>query len=115
MIGYLLYGDKSTLCYASCYKDGLESDWPMLCFGKNILRTEIPLSLLNEGDYEIRLVVGIHNQKWIIPLEENASIYFSIQGNIINTLYWQQSRPGFFAPILHWEVENTKTIIQDKF
>ena len=82
-----------------------QESWPKLKKGNNILRSKIPVNLLNEGYYRIELIGGLHFRKWLFePLVNSPSVNLIIQGGLSQSPLWIQKRPGMIAPILAWEV-----------
>lgn len=102
-IGYGLYGNNEECYFSTWMKDGSENDWPKLKIGKNILRAELPVNLINEGEYKIQLFVGLHHQKWVVSPADNLAIYFETQGALIDSIYWYAKRNGLCAPLLNWQ------------
>ena len=102
-IGYGLYGGNEECYFLTWMKDGSENDWPKLKIGKNTLKVELPVNLINEGEYRIQLFVGLHHQKWIISPVDNLALYFETQGALIDSIYWYEKRDGLCAPLLKWQ------------
>ncbi len=101
---YGLYSENNQVVYWSSQFDTKKEDWVKTTAGKNILRSEIPKRLLNEGTYRIELIVSHQNQPWIIrPNSENPTLFFTIQGNMSDSTYSTGPRDGLLAPILKWE------------
>ncbi len=64
----------------------------------------LPPHLLNEGEYFIELIGGIHNQFWICEPRKNAPILkLTIKGGLSQSPYWVSARPGFLAPHIKFE------------
>jgi lipopolysaccharide transport system ATP-binding protein len=106
-IGYALYSEDNQTLYQSLQTDTKESDWPKLVQGKNILRSELPTRLLNEGTYRIELIAGLHNRQWIFrPNTTNPTIYMTIRGGLSDSPYLTQPREGILSPILQWGCQN---------
>lgn len=103
-IGYALYNELEELLYWSYQTDTEKKLWPELNNGHFIIKSLIPKTILNKGIYKIKLIGGIHNEKWIFhPDEETPSISFTIEGNLSESPYWVEKRPGIVAPIIPWE------------
>ncbi len=105
-IGYALYSEDNNLLYRSYQTDGEESTWPKIMLGNFTIRSKLPSHLLNEGNYRIELIGGLHNRSWLFePNKGGPSIYFSIQGGLSKSVYWTNKRPGLLAPIMPWTIE----------
>lgn len=102
-VGYALYSSDGRQLYWSLITDSDESAWPVLDFGICRLRSRIPARLLNEGEYKLELMLGLHYREWLIEPGRNApSISLSIRGGLSKSPYWISKRPGVFAPVLEW-------------
>ncbi len=103
-IGYAIYADDGTPLYWSYQTDEAEDKWPRLERGKCTLRSKIPPRLLNEGDYRLELLGGLHYRKWLFEPGKNVpSIVLQIRGGLSDSPYWMVRRPGMLAPVLGWE------------
>jgi lipopolysaccharide transport system ATP-binding protein len=59
---------------------------------------------LNEGNYRIELIGGLHFREWLFAPGLNAPhINLTIQGGLSESPYWIARRPGLLAPLLRWE------------
>ena len=106
-IGYAVYNEEDNLLYWSCHTDVREQEWPKLIRGHNILRSQIPKRLLNEGVYRIELLVALYFKQWLSEPSKNApAVYLTIQGGLSDSPYWMIKRPGFLAPVLSWGTKN---------
>lgn len=104
-IGYAIYSESSELLYWSYQTDGSEDSWPEIKKGKNILRSKLPLEILNEGIYRIELIGGLHFREWFFqPMYSSPSIILIIQDGLSSSPLWTQKRPGLLAPVLKWEI-----------
>ena len=102
-LGYLLYGNKEECIFATYMRDGYEKDWPKLATGKNTIKVELPVHLINEGAYTIQFLVGLHNRKWIISPEDPVELFFVTEGPLVDTIFWYEKRMGLCAPLLMWQ------------
>ncbi len=103
-IGYAAYSQEGTALYWSYQTDGDERRWPVLRKGKNTLRAAIPKRFLNEGDYRLELVGGLHFRKWLFEPGKNCpSILLKISGGLSDSPLWLVRRPVALAPVLTWE------------
>lgn len=103
-IGYALYSEDNTRLYSTLFTDTHFQDLDWLQEGHVIFRSRIPKRFLNEGTYRFSLIFGIKTARWIVHPEQNApSIFLKIKGNLSDSPYWTEKRPGLLAPILDWE------------
>lgn len=74
--------------------------------GSQILKTRLPIEILNAGSYKVVLDGGIHKTQWLYNPVHNPeiSITFSISENLSNSPFWIHKRQGLLAPILNWQV-----------
>ena len=104
-IGYALYTEQGVPLYWSYQTDEAEKLWPRIRKGRVILRSQLPKRFLNEGDYRVELVGGLHFRKWLFePGKECPSVRLRIAGGISDSPLWLTRRPVLLAPVLKWEV-----------
>jgi lipopolysaccharide transport system ATP-binding protein len=104
-IGYAIYSEEGTPLYWSYQTDEVEANWPRLKKGVCALKSRLPTRLLNEGDYRLELLGGLHYRKWLFEPGKNVpSISLQIRGGLSDSPYWMVRRPGMFAPVLRWEM-----------
>lgn len=102
-IGYALHASDGRLLYWSLITDTEEHLWPKLSFGRCVLKSRIPRRMLNEGDYTLELMLGLHYREWLIePGRDAPQIPLSIRGGLSDSPYWMSKRPGVFAPVTEW-------------
>ncbi len=105
-IGYALYSEDNHLLYRTYQTDTEQTKWPQIPVGNFILKSKIPSHLLNEGNYRIELIGGLHNISWLFePNKGSPSIFFSIQGGLSKSSYWTNRRPGLLAPVIDWTIK----------
>ena len=103
-VGYALYTEEGYLLYWSYHTDEPPDKWPTLKPGNVHIKSRIPIEVLNEGTYELRLISGIHYQYWITdPDGKVPTIFFSVQGGFSRSPYWLTKRPGLLAPTCRWD------------
>ena len=79
------------------------NDWPLLNEGLNKLKFNIPKNLLNFGEYNLSIMVYIHQLMGLIDDEElQPKIKFFVHGKLSDSPSWQHPRKGAIAPIIHW-------------
>lgn len=101
-IGFLLYSNDGQLLCWSFQTDKAMEHWPRLQTGYVTLRSRIPPRLLNEGTYKVELVVLLASREYLIPPEESAYVFLTIEGGLSDSPYWIGKRPGLIAPVLDW-------------
>lgn len=102
-IGYAIYDEDSHLLFWSYQTDQKQADWPQLTPGRNVLRCPLPARWLNEGNYRLELIGGLHFREWLFqPGQDAPGIILSIQGGLSDSPYWMMKRPGILAPALKW-------------
>ncbi len=100
-VGFALYTTQNQLLWWSLQTDTETSQWPSLKVGRNRLICWIPPHLLNEGSYRCELIVSIHFAKWVSqPLVNAPALRFDVRGELSESPYWINARPGLMAPIL---------------
>lgn len=73
--------------------------------GSYNLSVSIPENFLKEGLYAIKLVVGIHNNRWIIYDDKLMLRFNIINFDGLNSAF-TDSRPGIIMPKLEWKINN---------
>jgi lipopolysaccharide transport system ATP-binding protein len=102
-IGIGVYTLKGDLLFWAYQTDSLLNSIT-ISKGLNEWVAWLPAHLLNEGEYLIELIGGIHNQFWICEPRKNAPILkLTIKGELSNSPYWVSARPGFLAPHIKFE------------
>jgi lipopolysaccharide transport system ATP-binding protein len=106
-VGYALYDDAGTLLYWSVQTDVAENSWPSVARGRNVLRSEVPQRVLNQGKYRMELLVALYYREWLVgaPGSSAPTIELSIQGGLSDSPYWMEKRPGLLAPVCPWTLE----------
>ena len=104
-VGYAVYTEQGLPLYWSYQTDDDESQWPALKKGRVTIRSRLPKRFLNEGDYRIELVGGLHFRKWLFePGSGCPSILLRIAGGLSDSPLWRTRRPVVLAPVLKWEL-----------
>jgi lipopolysaccharide transport system ATP-binding protein len=105
-VGYALYDDSGTLLYWSAHTDAAENLWPRVTKGRNVLRSQIPPRVLNQGKYRLELIAALYCRQWMSePGSKAPAIELSIQGGLSDSPYWMEKRPGVLAPVCTWILE----------
>jgi lipopolysaccharide transport system ATP-binding protein len=106
-VGYAIYGESGVQLFLSMHTDGSEAEWAKLHEGKCLLRSKLPLHLLNEGAHRIECIVDLHNVRWVLlPGDHNPLVQMDVQGGLSESPYWTRARMGVMAPILEWVAAN---------
>lgn len=102
-LGYALYALSGELLYWTFCKDTEPSGWPAFRPGHNRIASDLPMRLLNEGEYRLELIAGFHFRSWIAQPDHDApSIRLEIQGGLSDSPLWLERRPGLLAPAIRW-------------
>jgi lipopolysaccharide transport system ATP-binding protein len=105
-IGYIIYDERGNHLYWSYPTDSPEAGWTPTRKGTVVMRSAIPRRLLNEGNYRVALLGGIHMRTWLFQPETFVpTVDFTIAGGLSDSPYWVATRPTMLAPVLKWEIE----------
>lgn len=104
-IGYELFSEDGTLLFMSFTTDQNEDDWPVRGSGPFLIRSQLPLSILNDGKYRIELSAGLRWREWFCsPGFRAPCLIFEVVGiSTTTSSYWTETRRGVLAPLLAWE------------
>jgi lipopolysaccharide transport system ATP-binding protein len=103
-IGYELFSEDGALLFMSFTTDQNEDDWPVRGSGHFLIRSQLPLSILNDGSYRIEVSAGLRWREWFcIPGCCAPSLSFEVVNILTSSSYWTERRPGVLAPLLAWE------------
>lgn len=101
--GFAVIDEQGQHVFWSVTTDSSEQNWPELRLGRNLLRTQLPIHLLNEAKYRIDLFASLHGQGWLSePANTSVGIQLQVAGNLSDSPYWRARRPGSIAPVLAW-------------
>ena len=102
-VGYAMYDSYENLLFWSYFTDSRFDKIDLLKKGKHILRSMLPPQILNEGEYKIEIIGGIHFKEWILhPGGNNPHIFVKIEGGLSSSHFWAAKRPGIVAPLIEW-------------
>ena len=105
-VGFAVYDESQRLMFWSFQSDDYPSAIINRPTGSLILKTQVPISMLQPGRYRIKPLLSIYNRAWIIgPDGDGPELMFDLQGSISLSPYWLQARPGIMAPRLNWELK----------
>jgi lipopolysaccharide transport system ATP-binding protein len=103
-IGYHLFAEDGTLLFMSFTTDQNEANWPVRGSGVFLIRSQLPLSILNDGKYRIELSAGLRSREWFCGPSSRAPVFsFEVVGLTTTSPYWPETRKGLLAPLLTWE------------
>jgi lipopolysaccharide transport system ATP-binding protein len=103
-VGIALYDENDQMIFCSYSSDGEEDHWPKIEVGRTTLSTAIPQRFLNEGNYRLELLAGLHHRAWLLEPRTNVpTVMFTIRGGLSNSPYWDHKRTGILAPVLDWK------------
>lgn len=101
--GIQIYDALGNPLFYSLTTDSAQENWPLQSEGHHTITTSIPERILNAGDYSIRLVASLHNERWLLdPDQSVASCQVSVEFTGLKSPYWRTRRPGLIAPQLDW-------------
>jgi lipopolysaccharide transport system ATP-binding protein len=107
-IGYELFSEDGTLLYVCFSTDQNEDNWPVRRSGHFLIRSQLPLSILNDGNYRIEVSAGLRWREWFCsPGYRAPSLSFEVAGMSASSSYWTEKRRGLLAPLLAWEKVRT--------
>lgn len=105
LMGYEIYTDEGILMYRTDFKDRFE-DYKEPHLGINVIRGEIPMHFLNEGEYYIQIHSSLQNlQPLVEPQVGSPSLKVVIKGGLSDSPSWTLKRPGLCGPVLRWIVD----------
>lgn len=101
--GIQVHDGLGNALFYSLTTDGAQKDWPVTAEGRYRLTAHLPARILNAGDYNIRLVASLHNERWLLdPEESEAGSRITIEFTGLQSPYWRARRPGLIGPQLDW-------------
>jgi lipopolysaccharide transport system ATP-binding protein len=101
-IGFDLIDLTSGTVIFRSFHDDTENVMQNIKKGNYIIRTAIPQNFLKNGLFGIKLVIGIHNVRWIV-FDDNLMLRFNVTNvDGLNSAF-TDSRPGFIMPQLDWQ------------
>jgi len=104
VVGYELFSEDGTLLFMSFTTDQNQDDWPLRGPGRFLIRSQLPLSILNDGKYRLEVSAGLRLRDWFCrPGSRSPSVSFEVVTLSSTSLYWTTRRPGVLAPLLAWE------------
>jgi lipopolysaccharide transport system ATP-binding protein len=103
LIGYVLETETGTVLFRSKTIDTEPKSRPSLNIGHNILQTQLPKRLLNEGRYVIRPFVWLSRLLCLLNIDDDAvAVSFEISGGMSDSPDWTPRPNDLLAPIFPW-------------
>ena len=103
--------DNGNTIFWSFTTDAEDHLTPKLRRGINMLTSEIPPKILNEGWYTLVLMASIHNSRFLWDSNKAPRVQFELHGDFSKSSFWNSRRPGMLAPTLSWRLEdNTRQL-----
>ena len=100
-IGFDVIDKESDVIIFRTFHDDLNEKIDAIDAGEYYSKMIIPAHLFKQGVYILKLIVGIHNDRWILFDE------IIIEANIINmdgiNRMYADHRPGLILPYIQWE------------
>lgn len=104
-IGYGLFDSDGELLFWSTNRDADPEQWDLSEIGTVRWRSQLPLRMLNEGEYRIDLFLGLFHRQWVSePGRTTASLKLQLFGGLSSSPYWPCRRPGTLAPMTQWSL-----------
>ena len=102
-VGIYAYAENGEILLCSMLRDVEESRWIDLYPGPVAFQVRLPARWLNEGNYRLELVAGLHCRSWLLEPGVNApTVKFSIKGGLSDSPLWDFKRAGLMAPVFEW-------------
>lgn len=106
--GFALYSNDHQLLFWSFFRDKNEDFYKSINLKSTIvIKAEIPSNLLNDGEYFVEVITGIHNVGWLIaPGSGFFKTAFLVEGgNYGISLLSSTKRPSLLFPILDYKIQ----------
>ncbi|MDR3199198.1 MAG: ATP-binding cassette domain-containing protein [Planctomycetaceae bacterium] len=102
-VGYVLFTESGAALFTTLQHDTvIEKGWNPAA-GSVTFTSKLPTQWLHTGTYTLALYVHQYRVRNLIdPNEQTIRIVFRVEGVPGNSPYWEQPRPGYFAPVIPW-------------
>lgn len=106
-VGYSMYDQAGTMLYWTYQSDQINSpDEVPVLEGHVVLRSRVPLEILNLGTKRLELSVQTYRDNWIVsPGRESPVVTFTIEGPASNSPYYVLQRSGTMAINANWKIK----------
>ena len=102
-LGIAIYDSEGQLLFISMQYDDPFENMPELQLGRNIMRIELPVSLLNHGRYRVEWISQILPDRWVhAPNRQQPGILIEVNDISPTGKGIFTTRQGLFAPSLRW-------------
>jgi lipopolysaccharide transport system ATP-binding protein len=101
VIALAIYSSDNSLLFWTTSRDQDAKRWLELSAGPLDLAVQIPIDILNEGDYYAELVIFLHHQQYLIREGAGPKVCFSVRPKAYSE-FWDFRRTGHFAVALPW-------------
>jgi lipopolysaccharide transport system ATP-binding protein len=103
-IGFDLLTMDGTTVFTTFHTDVRDGDRPALQPGRNVLRCEIPASLLNSGSYLVAPRITLHFIRWIVTDDRHAVRFDVTFDHGESSFLAAAGRSAPIVPVLDWQV-----------
>ena len=108
-VGYALYDQAGTLLYWTYHSDQINSpDEVPVLEGHVVLRSRVPLEVLNLGTKRLELCVQTYKDNWLVGVgtgERPPFVSFTIEGPVTDSPYCVLQRTGEMAINAGWHIK----------
>lgn len=101
-VALAIYGSDNSLLFLTSARDRDAERWQRLSAGPLALSVQMPIDILNEGDYYAELVIFLHNQQFLVPLGAGPKVRFSVPPKPYSE-FWDSRRTGHLALAMPWQ------------
>jgi lipopolysaccharide transport system ATP-binding protein len=102
-IGFYLFNVQNQLVYLSLSTDSKKYNDHNYASSKYKLSCMLPSNILTDGDYYLKLALGVNDQQaYYSPENSDVGILLSISGNVSRSNLWRSHRTQQVYPILDW-------------
>jgi hypothetical protein len=101
-VSLAIYSSDNSLLFLTCARDRDAERWQRLSAGPLTLSVQMPIDILNEGDYYAELVIFLHHQHFLVPLGAGPKVRFSAPPKP-HAEFWDSHRIGHLALALPWQ------------
>ena len=98
--------NSSTVIFRTFHND-TDNQIQTVLRGNYFLNTAIPANFLKDGSFGIKLIIGIHNKRWIV-FDDNLIQKITLNNLIGLNKAFADNRPGIIMPQLNWQLKKNK-------
>ena len=106
-VGYALYDQAGTRLYWTYHSDQINSpDEVPVLDGHVVLRSRVPLEILNLGTKRLELCIQTYKDNWIVaPGNKPPFVSFTLEGPVTDSPYCVLQRSGPMAINAGWHIK----------